>query len=590
MNPADSDAGFFHSIASLIDDFRSPSVASRLNSMRNIKNIATALGPERTRGELLPYVSECIEDSDDVLCVLAEELGSMLDHVGGLPHVSSLLGMLETLACSEDVTIREKSAASLIQLARAVYKGSNTMLHTEFYSQMNRMTRSDFAGCRATSVSLIPVVLTSHAALNKTKSLRDILQVYGTLSKDSEPVVRRAVAMSFSAVLSSLRGMTTVDSGVMISEFLHPVFHSISQDAQDGIKLLGFDLAVSLANARITNDMVAKLSESPSWRVRYMAAYNLSALTVATMGQTHSDITLRLLADTEAEIRATTVCQLGEMNTIPQAVLTKAFKTIASDASPYVRSSMVSLLGKLVETVPSSELKEVVEPMLQVRADAAPGEESHDLDTTLLLVRQLANIVNVAVATMPSGARAVTPLIESFVKDSRWRVRERFLDTVATSMLSSAPRDWLETDVLPLIAPALVTDPVQSVRRTATKSWAAIIAWQGADWGKRVAIPILTDSLVRSSNYLHRVTASHMCRDVLLACPDITETVFPLLRQMASDPVPNVRLGVAEALGAVSKAKVLEAPRVDAILSQLLADKDDDVKGGAATAQKMTVR
>jgi len=44
-------------IAILIDELKHEDVQCRLNSMRKLPAIARALGPERTRNELLPFIS-----------------------------------------------------------------------------------------------------------------------------------------------------------------------------------------------------------------------------------------------------------------------------------------------------------------------------------------------------------------------------------------------------------------------------------------------------------------------------------------------------------------------------------------------------
>jgi serine/threonine-protein phosphatase 2A regulatory subunit A len=44
-------------IAILIDELKHEDVQCRLNSMRKIDSIALALGPVRTRSELLPFIS-----------------------------------------------------------------------------------------------------------------------------------------------------------------------------------------------------------------------------------------------------------------------------------------------------------------------------------------------------------------------------------------------------------------------------------------------------------------------------------------------------------------------------------------------------
>ena len=42
---------------------------------------ANALGPERTRDELIPFLSESVDDEDEVLQMLAENLGKLVPMV-----------------------------------------------------------------------------------------------------------------------------------------------------------------------------------------------------------------------------------------------------------------------------------------------------------------------------------------------------------------------------------------------------------------------------------------------------------------------------------------------------------------------------
>ena len=63
----------------------------RLNSIKKLSTIALALGVERTRVELIPFLTDTIYDEDEVLLALAEQLGSFTTLVGGPEHVFVLL-------------------------------------------------------------------------------------------------------------------------------------------------------------------------------------------------------------------------------------------------------------------------------------------------------------------------------------------------------------------------------------------------------------------------------------------------------------------------------------------------------------------
>ena len=50
-----------------------------------------ALGIERTRSELIPFLTDTIYDEDEVLLALAEQLGALTPLVGGPEFVHCLL-------------------------------------------------------------------------------------------------------------------------------------------------------------------------------------------------------------------------------------------------------------------------------------------------------------------------------------------------------------------------------------------------------------------------------------------------------------------------------------------------------------------
>ena len=70
-------------IAVMIDELKSSDQKKRINSVKNLSTVAIALGQERTRQELLPYILELMDDDEEVLMALAEILPTLLDYAGG---------------------------------------------------------------------------------------------------------------------------------------------------------------------------------------------------------------------------------------------------------------------------------------------------------------------------------------------------------------------------------------------------------------------------------------------------------------------------------------------------------------------------
>lgn len=92
-----------------MDELRSEDVQLRLNAIHSIPTIALALGPDRAREELIPFLQDSVDDEDEVLLALAEELGrNFEEYIGGKEYAQVILGPLENLSAVEETLVREK--------------------------------------------------------------------------------------------------------------------------------------------------------------------------------------------------------------------------------------------------------------------------------------------------------------------------------------------------------------------------------------------------------------------------------------------------------------------------------------------------
>jgi serine/threonine-protein phosphatase 2A regulatory subunit A len=117
-------------IAVLIDELKHDEVSFRLNAIRRLSTIALALGPDRAREELVPFLDgevindlskytdelhlDCMDDEDEVLFALAEELGNLVEYIGGAQHAHALLNPLENLAIVEESVVRDKVSSDVL--------------------------------------------------------------------------------------------------------------------------------------------------------------------------------------------------------------------------------------------------------------------------------------------------------------------------------------------------------------------------------------------------------------------------------------------------------------------------------------------
>ena len=108
--PEDSEMDQLYPIAVLIDELKNEDTTARLKAVKQLSTIALALGPERTRDELLPFISEAVYDEDDVLLAITEQLGRLVPHVGGKEFAYTIMAPLEQLAAIEECVVRDQAA------------------------------------------------------------------------------------------------------------------------------------------------------------------------------------------------------------------------------------------------------------------------------------------------------------------------------------------------------------------------------------------------------------------------------------------------------------------------------------------------
>jgi len=197
------------------DELRNDDVSLRLNSVKRLETIALALGEERTRQELIPFLEENHDDDDEVLLAMAEELGKFVPLVGGPGHAQVLLPTLETLASVDETVVRNKAAESLSKIGECLPKSS---MEESFIPMIQRLVGREWTA-RVSATHLIACAYKGSA-----KDMRAELRAwFASLSKDETPMVRRASAQALPTLV------TVVEPGVVEVELM-PIFQSLTED------------------------------------------------------------------------------------------------------------------------------------------------------------------------------------------------------------------------------------------------------------------------------------------------------------------------------------------------------------------------
>ena len=547
-NPASSSSPpSLTQISQLIDDLRSPDLPTRLHAFHSLPLISTALGPLRTREELIPYLNEFIDDDDEVLLVLATQLALLIDGIGGTPFAHALLLPLEHLAATEEAAVRDKAVASITRLIDVM---QDVQLEHYILPLIKKLTFAEWFTSRISAAALYPHVYAKAAE----KHRKDLRAGFIKLCTDDTPMVRRAA-------VSHLGSLCAVVDYASVKAELFPVFQRLSKDEQDSVRLLTINSAVHIAKVFKAADNVVKmlpvlffLCEDKSWRVRYMVADKFCELSTAMGGQEVKsdelvDKYVRLLQDEEAEVRTAAAQRVGEVSKLVGAGQSikkllsppgrSPLQALVKDSSQYVRAALASTMMSMTSVLKKKDTIELVVPLFLTLLKDSNSEVRLNLISRLDSINDVMNVEQLSASLLPA--------IMELAADPKWRVRLQIIDHVP-SLARQLGHEFFDAKLSELCMNWL-GDSVYSIREAATGNLTKLVHVYGVDWAKANIVPKVV-ALGAHRSYLYRLTAVFAMGDMaaILGSGVVVRQFVPVLAQLAVDPVPNVRFNTVKVI------------------------------------------
>lgn len=571
-------------IAVLIDELKNEDVQLRLNSIKKLSTIALALGVERTRSELIPFLTETIYDEDEVLLALAEQLGNFTPLVGGPEHVHCLLPPLENLATVEETVVRDKAVESLRAISS---QHSPQDLEAHFVPLVQRLASGDWFTSRTSACGLFSVCYPRVSAVVKA----DLRHHFRNLCQDDTPMVRRAAA-------SKLGEFAKVVEVEYLKCDLIPMFVNLAQDEQDSVRLLAVEACVSIATLLQLQDDVEQLvmptlrqcAGDTSWRVRYMVADKFTDLQKAVGPEiTKTDLVPAfqlLLKDSEAEVRAAAAHKVRDFcqnldpyqqETIIMNSILPYVKELVADPNQHVKSALASVIMGLSPILGKHNTIEHLLPLFLSQLKDECSEVRLNIISNLDCVNEVIGIQQLS--------QSLLPAIVELAEDSKWRVRLAIIEYMP--LLAGQLGVEFFDEKLNALCMTWLVDHVYAIREAATLNLKKLVERFGPEWAQNTVIPKVV-AMSRDQNYLHRMTCLFCVNVLAEACGgEITaKLMLPTVLAMANDNVANVRFNVAKTLQKISPVldpSVIQT-QVKPVLDKLHVDTDVDVKYFASEA------
>ncbi|KAJ1914878.1 protein phosphatase 2A structural subunit [Mycoemilia scoparia] len=566
-------------IAILIDELKHEDLSFRLNAITNLPTIALALGEERTRSELIPFLDESIDDDDEILLSLAEKLGEFVNYIGGPSYAHILLRPLENLAATEEQVVRDK-AKSINKITDVM---SEESVEQYLIPCIARLSQGEWFTSRSSAAGLYANAYKK----SSSETQQQLLAGYERLCEDETPMARRAAATHLVKLIPN--------APEYLETFSIKCFKKLAHDDQDSVRLLAVEPFIAIGQILVEKKAwknlsgkkelfgeIIKLCQDKSWRVKYMAADKFIKATsdIASFQKQLILVAERLLSDTEAEVRGAACTQIvgllelvskQEDSDIKQFLI--PIKGLADDSIPHVRSALAKHITGLCSIFGrESTMGELLPIFISLLKDQDP-------EVRLNLISSLGKVTE-GIETI---SHSLLPAIIELAEDKQWRVRLAIIEYVP--LLAQQLGVDFFNDKLVTLCMSWLGDPVYSVREAATANLKKLIDVFGIGWAKETIIPkILATS--NHPNYLYRMTTVFAFKAI---APSITaqvvqDLILPCLEALTNDPIPNIRFNVAKCMWElVEKPKQSdESSQIQesfkTLLHKLEEDLDQDVR------------
>lgn len=560
------------------EEIRNESAAIKIAAVNRLNLIASALGPAKTVNELIPYITQVIQEEplcndEEFLFSMAKQYAVLSDYIKGQDE--QLIQPLEHLAAQEETVIRDQAIQSLCEIVEK----KPTLVPEYLVPTLHRLaTKSDFFTARVSACALFSTAY-RHANDDQKAQLR---KAYTALCADDTPMVRRAAA-------NRMKDFVSVCEKQDLLNDMIAMYKQLSQeDTQDTIRVACVHATLVIApmfnqeeNRLHTVQVVKEACEDRSWRVRLTIAKNFHLICDAFGPEITANHLMQpfiqLMKDNEQEVRKEAVRVIEPcLNNIKvpftseqlQTHILPQFQALGLDCGQMVRAALAMALGPVAKALG----RDVTQRQLLSLISDLMKDEFHDV--RLNIVSHAGLICEVL--SVDGLVHSLLHTIQSLIMDNHWRIRQSVVEQVP-KLAKLFGVEMFQSKLEALFLSSL-RDSVHSVRSAAILNLKEISETFGSQWTVEHLLPKIVEQYSQSAGYANRVTTLDVLPQVSgVMTPDqIVQFILPLLIKATKDTVPNVRFCACRSLAWMMEHHTLGSTAINTVIKPTLTELEHD--------------
>ena len=560
----------------LLEDLQNPDIKIKKNAFQNLRGISLALGRERTRKELLPYLKSCIdEEEDEIIIELAKVLSNFIDCIGGKQYIKELLNLLEIILTIDDHFVRIEIINTIKSVVKQIGKVSE--IESDLISIINNLYNSEDINQKKSAMNLLIFLYKDLNGNNKTVALN----YFDKFLVDNNISVKKEL----------LNEITEISLELSI-EYIKKMINTILKDKNDSMRIDLVNIMLSIRTHKNINefidtiyDLIPKLSEDSNWRVRLTVSDKLNDfLNFPNINnnfrQLSVNIFAKLLEDTEPEIRNICCLRLVEITKILKDEnnfdkILQNLRKLEKDQKNFVKGALASNVLKICELIGPKKTNEYIFPIFLTLIKDENIEIRMNLINNLSELNKEIEINNIIESIMPP--------IKEISANKSWRVRIQIMEIIPV-LAKLFNQHLFMSNIFPICITSLM-DNVFSIRESSCKLFVTIYKDTKNDEFEKKLLEKLNE-LCLSSSYLLRNTALVYIKFYIEKLDDkiyldfFEKKLVGIVFNLSKDKIANVRINCAFILNKIKNIKFKDnkiSAEINNIIETLKTDKDGDV-------------
>lgn len=565
-----------YSIATLIDGLKADDIDKRLHSIEGIPVIASAIGQYRTCKELIPFLSQLIDDEVEVLMRLSNVLPSLVPIIGE-NNVPALFIPLGNLYQIDDAKVRAAAVECFMRIVSAMNKSA---IENQVVPFVKKLGRSVWYIGKIGAAELLSYCFKLVSEAEKG----ELLELVSEMLADCHPLVRKGAAECLVNLIIYVPNQYRGKVLEMVT--------IVSVDREDSVKLYAVNslLTLSMADFEDTVDFIvesfSQLLENKVWRIRYLIIENISkfAIALGNANRILKPFFMECLRDSEYEVKVAACnrlydfCVLSTGEEVVNSILPALPDLIRE--SDTIKIGLSINIPKLCKVVGERGTKDRILPLIESLLHQSSCEIALSIFKDLKSISEIIGPECLAPYIMPS--------LEGLSSDRNWRVRRQIVE-ILPDIGRQLGREFFES-YLSRIYLMMLEDSVFSIREASILGLKDLIEFFSNHWVESKILEILLSDGF-DENYIKRITTIAATKELfpLLSKGFIENKLVDIYASLAVDKVANVKINVAGAVKASFSllSNSLVKDRLRRSLVGLTYDSDPDVKSSAEDALRV---